>query len=952
MKKNVEIEKNIKEIAKNTAARIEEPYERKRAYALSTAALSLAKMLQSEGLSFSFKHSLFKIPSFSQNFELADLYFDKIRIDVRVTFDDKVFYIPKTHKKYDATPDLYVVVKMEKDLSKMSVEGFVYPKEIEDAESVDEYYAVPLKKLNSMKGFKKALETTEPKEAQIEAGDHQKAAELAVSFIDGEISESEKIFFIKHVVNCPLCRERICEFSEFDTIIEQVKKYPELLDDGTLNILTGNVPSASEEKNEPGILESGISDSVLDLVKDAATLETGLEAAETVVEAAETGAVDLIAESEQTMDDDLASLSEVDNEIPADENNDEELQNLAQNEEEHEDSDDLSELEESGEELNLTEPEEIPDFGDNSADLEPAENDSLEEEPVEIANEEQDLEKTEEPALLADNDELLLEDESAPMELLEEEPEENTDFAAEINEISEEPAQDVEDSTLNADEEETLDPETHDELELSDLELLDEHEEMILEESEPETPEETHEEPILELHEEVQEQIQEEPAELDNLTELEEDSEPLDLVEHEEMPDFSQETEEFSDFSQEPAAMEEETNSEELILDNNTEEIAEETPENDVPEVIFEETPDDILLETDEEPEEITIEPAEDPVEAAAEPDSGFAGVLEETQSENNEEQTPEYAGIELIDEDSTPSDEPAEESHPDEDVNPEIQGLLDDELMQLLSSDDDSDENAESEAADDTDLDLIAESAENDAEQPQEEAIDTLYENDEAQVDGENAQIDLTQDKNVSKNSGLAKKLIAAAVLLFLITAGGVTALYMNQSKQNTNTEALPDGDFPAQDGSVLDAAANLPQNNNETATPMSQDLNKSITNVFSDQPAAITITKISWEVSQSLANDDSFRNYLQVAGKNLQMNLQNDLSYTTEINYNPKVKVSFEITKENVIKRIQVTESSGSEQIDNVVLQSIKETLKYVNAPNIKDYKGNYNLSVVINF
>ena len=424
------------------------------------------------------------------------------------------------------------------------------------------------------------------------------------------------------------------------------------------------------------------------------------------------------------------------------------------------------------------------------------------------------------------------------------------------------------------------------------------------------------------------------------------------MFEHEEMPDFSQETEEFSDFSQEPAAMGEETNSEELILDNNTEEIAEEPPENDVPEVIFEETPDDILLETAEEPEEITIEPADEPVEAAAEPDSGFAGVLEETQSENNEEQTPEYAGIELIDEDSTPSDEPAEESHPDEDVNPEIQGLLDDELMQLLSSADDSDENAESEAADDTDLDLIAESAENDAEQPQEEAIDTLYENDEAQVDGENAQIDLTQDKNASKNSGLAKKLIAAAVLLFLITAGGVTALYMNQSKQNTNTEALPDGDFPAQDGSVLDAAANLPQNNNETATPMSQDLNKSITNVFSDQPAAITITKISWEVSQSLANDDSFRNYLQVAGKNLQMNLQNDLSYTTEINYNPKVKVSFEITKENVIKRIQVTESSGSEQIDNVVLQSIKETLKYVNAPNIKDYKGNYNLSVVINF
>ena len=201
-------------------------------------------------------------------------------------------------------------------------------------------------------------------------------------------------------------------------------------------------------------------------------------------------------------------------------------------------------------------------------------------------------------------------------------------------------------------------------------------------------------------------------------------------------------------------------------------------------------------------------------------------------------------------------------------------------------------------------------------------------------------------------KNGGLAKKLIAAAVVLFLITTGSITALYLNQNKQAANQDALPDADMPMQDGSPLDAAANLPQNKDDSASPMSQDLNKSITNVFSDQPAALTITKISWEVSQSLANDDSFRNYLQVAGKNLQMNLQNDLSYTTEINYNPKVKVSFEISKDNTIKRIQVTESSGSEQIDNVVLQSIKETLKYVNAPNIKDYKGNYNLSVVVNF
>ena len=194
MKKNIEIDKNLREMAKNTAARIENAQERKRAYALATGALALAKALQSDGFGVSFKHSLFKVPSFAGNFELADLYIGKVRIDVRVTFDNENFYIPKTHKKYDAAPDLYVVVKMEKNLSKMSIEGFVFPKETEKCESVEEYLVCPLKKLNSMKGFKKAVESVETEDHECAAGDHQKTAELAVSFLDGEISESEKSF--------------------------------------------------------------------------------------------------------------------------------------------------------------------------------------------------------------------------------------------------------------------------------------------------------------------------------------------------------------------------------------------------------------------------------------------------------------------------------------------------------------------------------------------------------------------------------------------------------------------------------------------------------------------------------------------------------------------------------------------------------------------------------------
>lgn len=935
MKKNIEIDKNLREMAKNTAARIENAQERKRAYALATGALALAKALQSDGFGVSFKHSLFKVPSFAGNFELADLYIGNVRIDVRVTFDNENFYIPKTHKKYDAAPDLYVVVKMEKNLSKMSIEGFVFPKETEKCESVEEYLVCPLKKLNSMKGFKKAVESVETEEHECAAGDHQKAAELAVSFLDGEISESEKIFFIKHVVNCPLCRERLCEFSEFDSIIEQVKKYPELLDDSTLNVLTGNVSSQQEEQNEPEILETGISNSVLELVKDAAALETGLEAAETVAQAAGAGAAGLVIETAEETAETLENISDEEDNLSLlsiSEEDDQNIEDEPENEEDSAEIDDLSELEESGEELNLTEPEEIPDFSET---------------PGEPEQEEETVEENEAPELLntedSEEEDTLTLEEDEPMELLEEAAEEMTLESDEesVHEAAEEetpaesaPVEEIEetDETEHEDifaaaEEEPLELETHDELELSDLETLDEHEEMVLEEVHEEHPEEIEPEPAFEENEEA---APEEPvaeiSEHEELTELESDDEPLGLLEHEEIPDFSQDLEETA----EPEAQE-------PVISEETEAIE-----------LTEEAPEEILPESGEETIEETIQEPE-------EPKSEFAELLEEEPVENNEEQISEYAGIELIDEDSTPSDEPVEETQPENEVNEEIQGLLDDELMQLLSSDDDSDENTESEAADDNNLDLIAESGDSESENQEEngeEVIDSLYEDaPEAPAEGESAQEEFMQPEP-GKNGGLAKKLIAAAVVLFLITTGSITALYLNQNKQAANQDALPDADMPMQDGSLPDAAANLPQNKDDSASPMSQDLNKSITNVFSDQPAALTITKISWEVSQSLANDDSFRNYLQVAGKNLQMNLQNDLSYTTEINYNPKVKVSFEISKDNTIKRIQVTESSGSEQIDNVVLQSIKETLKYVNAPNIKDYKGNYNLSVVVNF
>ena len=92
--------------------------------------------------------------------------------------------------------------------------------------------------------------------------------------------------------------------------------------------------------------------------------------------------------------------------------------------------------------------------------------------------------------------------------------------------------------------------------------------------------------------------------------------------------------------------------------------------------------------------------------------------------------------------------------------------------------------------------------------------------------------------------------------------------------------------------------------------------------------------------------------KEYLQTAGKNIQMNLQNDLANSADIAFNNSVKVSFEIAPDNTMKGMQVLESSGSDKIDEIILRSIKNTLKYISVPKLKDYKSDYFLTLIINF
>ena len=391
-------------------------------------------------------------------------------------------------------------------------------------------------------------------------------------------------------------------------------------------------------------------------------------------------------------------------------------------------------------------------------------------------------------------------------------------------------------------------------------------------------------------------------------------------------------------------------------------------PEQDVEPVQEAEISNDDNLEktedvAEEEIKETPVSYSQEPVELVYDEEE-----TEEQQPEEiTEEETSENTEKTVEEPEKEDNDETDKLSQTDED----IQALLDDDLMALLSEGNDTTEQQKEEQTPVLDSEPAKEEKQPDdftafsydapsqqqepsaetVEEPsqEDETIESLYSGTTVPEQNGNdpAQFELAAEPVSEKTVNATKKIIVGAAILLLLAGGGAVSWFFNNSKTQDNT-ALETAN---QDGEFFDLTNNAAQKEDQTPA-VSQDINKSMANSFSDKPAAITITKLSWQVSEKLAADASVKEYLQTAGKNIQMNLQNDLANSADINFNNIVKVSFTIAQDNTMKGMQVLESSGSDQIDEIVLRSIKNTLKYVSVPKVKDFKSDYFLTLIINF
>ena len=199
---------------------------------------------------------------------------------------------------------------------------------------------------------------------------------------------------------------------------------------------------------------------------------------------------------------------------------------------------------------------------------------------------------------------------------------------------------------------------------------------------------------------------------------------------------------------------------------------------------------------------------------------------------------------------------------------------------------------------------------------------IDTIF--------NEIPKIELPQIKAIT--NAKTKRSIMITVLLIIIL-GSFILISMK------GTSDIPEGnkDFASFEEFEEDYPANKQPSGQAQLIPRDID----ITNFNLQQPIpskptySPTITKISWDAPESLVKKGNYTKYLQLIGKNIKLNLQNDLLLVNDIPINKIVKADINIASSGNVNAVKIIASSGSPAIDASVEKIINETLTYMKPP-----------------
>lgn len=183
-------------------------------------------------------------------------------------------------------------------------------------------------------------------------------------------------------------------------------------------------------------------------------------------------------------------------------------------------------------------------------------------------------------------------------------------------------------------------------------------------------------------------------------------------------------------------------------------------------------------------------------------------------------------------------------------------------------------------------------------------------------------------------------KRLCIAATTIFAIIALLVgSILFIPKSQADDETDKTVEG-------AMLDDSfiAELPD---EEAI---SEFDVSVPKISGDRNYT-NISKVSWEVASNVQKD-SEKKFLQAAGKSIRLNLQNDLLLSNDVALKDNVKFEIRFLRDGTLETINVSQSSGTKAVDEIIKQSVENTLYYMRPPKGSFTSRKSGLTLVITF
>ncbi len=879
------------------ASLINDEMQRKRAYASIVALYSLIYELETLDIDIQKSMTLFRNPTINQQYEIADLYVNNWHIDVRVVTEGNGFLVPKSHFDVDIVPDFYAVVRVDNSLKTAELLGFADTALLQKEPFDYHYYGVSFDSLVSYEEFISKIKNV--KLTNFPEQEHEFFKANYLSLMDGEIDLQTKNRLLKHLFECAQCRTEFCCFTGFEMVSCNMGKYPNILEDQTLEFIGAQaVDNEKYEGKEETIYIGDDSEENKD-EEPSPEQETEQE------DIQEQALIDneTIELKEETVSDILDELFNVGDDIL---------------------STDIIEEKD----IDTTPQKTISEYDDLEI-IEDIEEDSPSDGVVayqEIKNDIEDLE-----VLVDDSVELLSDDsnevvliESEPIEFKEEDleikPSEEVEIVEEI--VSTQPSMDENVQKVIVDYDEYGEPiysyiTNVSSDGISHIEPVDEDMDILNEEFETYTDD----------------LVEEDLSGINNGA-----ARPIEYIQP----------------LEEDTVLDEGLPSENIVADDHQEEeLDSENADEALKELILDEKQDDVEIEND------GIEELE----------------LEQEFEEYNE--TDDSEDIQNVsDDDFLELD--------DEDTKSEVQN------EDMVEPDEQFEEYKE---IDDDSLD------EEEYEEYSDEEEDVEYSEDEEYEEDDES------EERTTKSSPKKNILIISALLTFAVVGLGVGAFFFkngiqqtvaqNPAPTETNLETpvdpqvndmfeaaeggieIPSGDVV--EGELVPPPPPIEESNQEPPTSgtlpvpppvdipvevTSSEVSKqsvstpatvsnSIASAFSPTTNTVTLRAVNWLCAPQLFADSAFKAYLQELDNILKLNLRKNILDISESPTNDTVIVKMAVDNNGNLLKVAMGDSSGSTQVDNVVLQSINETFEGEKSPILNDSAqkaDKYYLKVVI--